>query len=416
MKWLAKYHSIIEGRQFISELERGPFRNWVHLHLFTNVGEGLSELENRIDYEFPLGKLGQVFARSQVQRKLNTVFPWRHERTWMDLSRHTEFADQPRLRIAVSGATGLIGSSLKLFLTTGGHTILTLDRKRGGDENSIYWNPRTGEIEGEKLENLDAVVHLAGRNIAGGRWTGAAKREILGSRVDGTQLLAKTIAGLKQPPEVFVSASAIGIYANSSDPVDETGAQGEGFLVEVCRAWEEAANPAREAGIRVVHPRIGNVISGRGGVLGKLLPFFRYGLGGRMGHGRQMMSWIQLDDLTAAIYRCIYDGRLSGPVNATTQAVTNQMFTDILGSVLRRPTLAFVPEVAVNLVFGQMGRELLLQGQHVEPDALRKVGFSPWFPDLESALRFETGKPFKHNPPFHPSPLPQSGTKGYLIS
>lgn len=414
--WLARHHSIVEGRQFIDEQDRGPFRKWTHLHVCTDKAAGQSELEDRIDYEFPLGKIGEVLGKSQVNWMLNTAFPWRHERTWIDLSRHAEFTNRPRLKVAITGASGMIGSNLKHFLTTGGHEVVTIERKRG-NANTIFWNPASGEIEAEKLEGIDAVIHLAGRNIAAGRWTESAKREILASRVLGTKLIAETIAKLKTPPKVLVSASAVGIYQDSTAPTDENGPQADTFLAEVCRAWESAANPARQAGIHVVHPRIGTVISGWGGVLGKLLPVFNFGLGGRLGSGNQMMSWIHLDDLIAVLYRAIFEDRLAGPINATTsKAVTNQEFTKTLGQVLSRPTLAFVPEFAVNTVFGQMGRELLLAGVNAQPKALDSVGFKPWFPDLESALRFETGKPFRHAPPFHPSPLPQSGRNGYLIS
>lgn len=416
MKWLAKHHSVIDGRQFIDEQERGPFRKWVHLHLCTDLPGGRSELEDRIDYEFPLGKIGQHFGQSQVNWMVNTAFPWRHERTWIDLSRHAEFAEHPRLKVAISGASGMIGSGLRHFLTTGGHEVVFIERRRT-TEQSVLWNPLKREIESEKLEGVDAVVHLAGRNIAAGRWTESAKREILDSRVQGTRLLAETIAALKRPPQVFVSASAVGIYPDSVEPQNETAKPGTSFLAAVVKAWEGAAEPARNAGIRVVHPRIGTVVSGWGGVLGRLLPIFKLGLGGRLGSGRQMMSWIHLDDLVAVLYRMLYDSTLQGPVNTTSgKAVSNQEFTKTLGHVLNRPTFAFVPEIAVNTAFGEMGRELLLASTHAVPDVLNRAGFQPWFGDLESALRFETGMPFRHMPPFHPAPLPQSGRNSYLIS
>ncbi|MCB9365854.1 MAG: TIGR01777 family protein [Calditrichaeota bacterium] len=415
-KWLARHHSIVEGRQFIDEQDRGPFRKWTHLHLCTDIGQGQSELEDRIDYEFPFGKLGEIFGNSQVQFMLNTSFPWRHERTWMDLSRHAEFADRPRLKVAISGATGLIGNQLKSFLTTGGHTVVTLDRRKSGRADSLNWNPAWGEIEAEKLEGLDAVVHLAGKSIADGRWSESVKKEILDSRVQGTTLLAETIARLKSPPKVFVSASAMGIYADSDQSVGEDGRLGTTFTAEVCKAWEASADAARKAGVRVVHPRISLVLSGWGGSLGKLVPLFKWGLGGKLGSGRQMMSWIQLDDLLAVLYRMLFDERLSGPVNCSSGAVTNLEFTRTLGHVLKRPTLAAVPEIAVKTVFGQMGQELLLSSLNLRPEALTRAGFQPWFADLESALRFETGKPYRHSLPFHPTPLPQSGQNGYLIS
>lgn len=415
-KWLARHHSIIEGRQFIDEQERGPFRRWVHTHLCTDREHGFSELEDRIEFEYPLGKIGEIFGKRQVYWLLNTAFPWRHERTWLDLSRHAEFAERPRLKVAITGTSGMIGKNLMHFLTTGGHTVIPIVRKQG-IPGTIYWNPSRGEIDSAGLEGVDAVVHLAGKSIADGRWTESNKREILASRTQGTTLIAETIAKLKQPPRVLISASAVGIYAESAAPLDEDGAQATGFLADVVRAWEVAAEPARAAGIRVVHPRIATVISGWGGMLGKLLPIFRVGLGGKVGSGNQLMSWIQLDDLLAVFYRMMYDERLDGPVNVSTnQVVTNQEFTKVLGRVLRRPTLATVPEIAVKIAFGQMGQELLLQGVSTRSAKLDRVGFVPWFPDLESALRFETGKPFRHSPPFHPTSLPQSGQNGYLIS
>lgn len=416
IKWLAKHHSIVQGKQFIDEQERGPFQKWIHTHLFTDAGPYRSELEDRIEYEYPFGSLGALLGRRQVHWLLNTSFPWRHERTWLDLTRHAEFADRPRRRVAITGSTGLVGRQMMHFLTTGGHTVLPLARNRG-QNGTVYWNPDRGEIDHDALEGVDAVIHLAGRNIAAGRWTDHSKREILHSRVQGTRLLAETLAQLKSPPKVLISASAVGIYADSHEPLGEDGLQGDGFLAEVVRAWEAAAEPARLAGIRVVHPRISTVISGWGGVLGRLLPVFKWCLGGKIGHGRQAMSWVHIDDLLAALYRMLFDDALSGPVNvASDRVVTNQEFTEILGNVLRQPTVAVVPETIVKFAFGQMGEELLLQGVRVRPEKLTASGFRPWFNDLEAALRFETGKPFNHQPPFHPTPLPQSGQNGYLIS
>lgn len=416
IKWLAKHHGLVEGQQFIDEQERGPFKKWIHRHIFTDTAPEQSQLEDRIEYEYPFGRVGELLGRRQVHWLVNTSFPWRHERTWMDLARHAEFADRPRMRIALSGSTGLVGKQLMNFLTTGGHSVLPLVRTRG-ESGTVYWNPDRGEIDRQALEGVDAVIHLAGRNIAAGRWTESSKREILDSRVKGTRILAETIAALQTPPRILVSASAVGIYAETQDALDENGPHGNGFLADVVRAWEAAADPARQAGIRVVHPRISTVISGWGGVLGRLLPVFKWGFGGRIGNGSQAMSWIQVDDLLAAIYKMLFDERLSGPVNVSSRrVVTNQEFTEALGKVLRRPTLATVPEPIVKLAFGQMGQELLLQGVRVKPAVLSSVGFVPWFTDLEAALRFETGKPFSHQPPFHPTPLPQSGQNGYLIS
>jgi uncharacterized protein (TIGR01777 family) len=326
-----------------------------------------------------------------VLRDLKRTFAWRHGRTARDLRRHARYPEAP-LTVAISGASGLVGGALSAFLTTGGHTVRRIVRRRERPTD-ILWDLAAGTIDRAALEGVDAVVHLAGESIAA-RWSEAKKKAIRTSRVRGTELLSQAITTLKRPPSVFVSASAIGYYGSrGEEPVDESSAPGSGFLAEVCQAWEAAAEPARAAGIRVVHPRIGMVIASAGGALKQLLLPFSIGLGGPVGSGRQGMSWIALDDLLGVILAAIRTPSLSGPVNAVAPgSLSNKAFGQTLGRVLRRPAFAPLPAFAVRTLFGAMGEELLLGGAYVRPKRLLDAGFVFDFADLASALRFELGR------------------------
>ena len=292
------------------------------------------------------------------------------------------------MKVAITGASGLVGSTVAALLRQQGHDVAALVR-RSPRENEIEWDPAAGSIESEKLEGIDAVVHLAGENIAEGRWNDAKKKRILDSRVGGTKLVSETLAGLNHKPSVFVSASAIGFYGDQRPaPVDETAERGEGFLAEVCQAWEDASQPAVDAGIRTVNLRIGVVLSSRGGALSKMLTPFKLCLGGIVGSGRQVWSWIAIDDLAAAIVHAINSDSLSGPVNATApNASTNAEFTKALGHVLGRPTIFPMPTFAARLAFGEMADALLLSSSRVKPARLLESNFEFKFPEIEPALR-----------------------------
>jgi len=297
-------------------------------------------------------------------------------------------------RIGITGASGLIGSSLAVYLESGGHRVDRLVRKRPGRKpTDIYWDPENGEIDEAALEGLHAFVHLAGESLAAGRWNNARKRAILESRTRGTRLVAETLAARKVRPGVLISASATGFYGDRGDEeLTEESEAGNGFLAEVCRAWEEATEPAREAGIRVVHLRTGMVLSGRGGALARMLIPFRLGLGGKIGGGGQQISWIGMEDLIEAICFLLQHDSISGPVNAVSpEPVANGEFTKTLGRVLRRPTILPLPSWAVSLLFGEMGRTVLLSSARVLPRRLEKEGFLFTFPSLEAALRHELG-------------------------
>jgi uncharacterized protein (TIGR01777 family) len=284
----------------------------------------------------------------------------------------------------------MLGSAFASVATTGGNEVARLLRRSAEAPDEIQWDPASGTIDAEALSGIDALVHLAGDNISEGRWTTAKKERIRASRVEGTRLIAETLAKLDPKPRVLVAASATGFYGDRGDDVlDENAKMGEGFLAEVCRDWEEATRPAADAGIRVVNLRIGIVLSRLGGALARMLTPFKLGLGGRIGSGGQYMSWISLDDAIGSIHHALICEQLSGPVNAVAPgAVTNREFTNTLGKVLRRPTIFPIPAIAAKLAFGEMADELLLSSTHVVPSKLTASQYEFRHPELERALRY----------------------------
>jgi uncharacterized protein (TIGR01777 family) len=292
-------------------------------------------------------------------------------------------------KIAVTGASGLVGSELVPTLERNGCEVLRLVRRSPRSEGEVRWDPDGGTIDREGLQGVTGVVHLAGDNVASGRWTEAKKARIRSSRVQGTALLARTLAGLSPKPRVLVSASAIGYYGvRGTEVLDETARRGSGFLASVCGEWEAAAEPARKAGIRVVHPRIGVVLAAEGGALAKMKMPFMLGVGGRIGDGSQYMSWITLEDLVSALVFGLEQDGLEGPVNFVSPTpVTNADFTAAMGRVLRRPTALPVPKFALRLGAGaEMANEMLIGGARVVPSALHVHGFRWEHTSVESAL------------------------------
>jgi hypothetical protein len=401
--WVAEHRDLEPGRRFVDVQTRGPFARWEHSHRFESEGPGSSILEDRIDYALPLGAAGRFLGGPFVRRKLERMFAYRHRVTAGDLEAHGRFAEAgaSSRRVALTGASGLVGSALAAYLSTGGHRVVRLVR-RDPDPGAaeIGWDPASGRIDRAGLEGLDAVVHLAGENIASGRWNEARKRRIRESRVRGTRLLAEALASLERPPRVLVSASAIGFYGDRGDErLLEESASGTGFLPEVCREWEAATGAAEDRGVRVVHLRIGIVLSPAGGALRAMLLPFRLGLGGKIGSGRQFLSWISLDDLVGAIHHSIETESLRGAVNAVApHPVTNGEFTRTLGRVLRRPTVLRVPAFAARLALGEMAQDLLLASMHAEPGRLAATGYRFRDPDLEGALRHLLGRPLSRAP------------------
>jgi uncharacterized protein (TIGR01777 family) len=301
--------------------------------------------------------------------------------------------EEEGLEVLVSGASGLLGSALVPALRNEGHQVRRLTRSGDSSEDTVRWDPSAGTIDAAGLEGVNAVVHLAGENIVG-RWTEAKKARIHDSRVQGTGLLAETLAGLSTPPEVMVSVSASGYYGDrGNELLTEESAPGNNFLAGLCQEWEASADPAREAGIRVVHPRVGIVLSAEGGALGTTLPIFKLGGGGRIGSGGQYWSWIAIDDVIGAILYTLTTDSLEGPVNVTVpDPPTNAEYTRTLGRILGRPTVFPLPAPVARLALGQVADELLLASQRIEPTRLKESSYSYRYPELEGALRHLLGK------------------------
>ena len=397
--WIAEHSGIEPGRQFLDTQLQGPFRQWVHTHSMQPASPMSSLLSDFVYYTPPFGAVGRLLADRFIQRNLERTFTYRHEVTSNDLAFHSLQAGKPEMKIAVGGSTGMVGSALVPFLTTGGHKVSALARAGSGnstasDISTIQWNPSEGTLDAADLEGHDAVVHLGGHNIASGRWTDRMKQVLKSSRVDSTALLSRTLATLSQPPKVFVCASAIGYYGHRDDELlTEQSPPGPRFISELCQAWEAATAPAAEAGIRVVNLRIGVVLSPAGGALKKMLLPFQLGGGGVIGSGRQWWSWITTDDLIRAILHCIQTESLSGPVNATSpDVITNREYTKTLGGVLRRPTILPMPAFIVRAAFGEMGEELMLGSTRCDCSRLTESGFEFSYPSLESALRHVLGR------------------------
>jgi uncharacterized protein (TIGR01777 family) len=293
------------------------------------------------------------------------------------------------VQVAITGASGLIGTALADLLRTEGHQVIPIVRHRPVATGEVAWEPSSGQIDAAALEGFDAVVHLAGEGIASHRWSAEQKQRIERSRVEGTELLSKTLAGLDAPPRVLLSASATGIYGDrGSEVFTEASPPAHTFLARVCQAWEAATTPASDAGVRVAHLRSGLVLTHRGGALSKLLPLFRLGLGGRLGSGRQFWSWISLEDEVRAI-RWLIDHEVSGPVNMVSPSpTTNAQMVRALAAALHRPAVLPIPAFGPRLVLGrELADELLFTSARVVPTALDSNGYTFRHPDLDSALQ-----------------------------
>ena len=396
LRWVAQHTDVEPGRGFTDVQRQGPFAKWEHTHRFLPEDASTSVLLDSIDYRLPLNAVSRFVAGPGVRRDLERVFAYRHRTTLNDLRRHAHYLERKAMNVLITGASGLVGSELIPFLRTGGHEVSALTRGAAASGDGPIWNPDDAYriVDPSALEGFDGVVHLAGESIASGRWTEARKERIRASRAVGTRALCEALAGLERKPSVLVSASAIGFYGDRGDEVlERDSAPGEGFLAEVCREWEEATEPARAAGIRVVNLRIGVVLSPKGGALQKMLTPFRMGVGGVVGSGDQYMSWISIDDLVGAIHHALMEDGVAGPVNAVApNPVTNREFTRTLGKVLSRPTIFPLPGFAAKLAMGEMAEELLLSSARVQPSGLQASGFEFAHPRLEQALRHVLGR------------------------
>lgn len=391
--WKLRHTAFEQDRLFRDEQESGPFRSWKHSHEFEPAGKG-TRLRDRIEWAPPAAPAATVFARPAVEREMKRMVAFRQRRLTHDLSRHAAAPADP-LTVAVTGSSGLVGAALRHFLTTGGHAVVSVVRRKPDPaRGEIAWDPMEGRIDREGLEGVDAVVHLAGESLAGNRWTPAKKQAIRRSRMAGTRVLVDAVNRLRRPPRVLVSASAVGFYGNrGNERVTEASRPGRGFLPDLCREWEAEAAKAERSGVRVVLLRTGLVLSPAGGALGSMLLPFKLGVGGRLGTGRQFVSWIDHDDLLGLVLHAVTTPSLRGPVNATApHPVSNATFATALGRTLGRPSLVPAPSLAVKAMFGEMGQALLLHGARVLPGAAQQSGFRFHFEGVEESLAFQLGR------------------------
>lgn len=373
--------------RFVDQQVAGPWRTWRHEHTISPAGEGRSVVHDRLLVELPRGleRLAPL-AEARVRR----VLAFRDRQLQDDLAFHARFAEVPRRTIAITGATGLIGTQLTALLESGGHTVLRMRRSRPVGPGEIFWDPATGRLDPADLEGVDVVVNLAGRSI-GSRWSAGVRREIRSSRVRGTALLARTLARMEGGPAALIQASAIGIYGprRPGELLTEADPGGEGFLAELVRDWEGATRAAADGGVRVAALRTGLVLSDGGGPLLPQLPLFLAGAGGRLGAPEARVSWIALDDVVRAFAHAALEESVEGPLNAVApHPVTAQELARTLGKVLHRPALLPVPGFGPRLVLGAEATDQLIRTDQAVSDArLAASGFVPAHPRLEGALR-----------------------------
>lgn len=393
--WLVEHRDYNEDREFRDVALNGPFAEWQHTHRVILEGAAECRLIDEINYRLPGGPLGQLLGGAMAQRQLERMFAFRHARLREDLQLTAIYGAVRPMRFLLSGASGLVGQALIPFLRSQGHEVVCLVRRAPKNESEVYWNPATGELDHHKLRAIDAVIHLAGANLAEGRWTTARRDAIWNSRIDGTNTLVRAMEQLRHRPFVFVSASGVGFYGDrGEEELDERSSRGTGFLAELCDAWEAEADAVGELGIRPVLMRTGMVLTPAGGALKKMLPLFKSGLGGRFGSGKQWVSWISIDDLIGAYYHAVLDQRCVHEVNAVSpEPVTNGEFAATLAKVLKRPALLPVPAAALRGALGaQMANEVLLGSTKVVPQRLFESHYNFRHEHLEETLRFLLGR------------------------
>lgn len=384
-KWVLQHTECIFGEYFVDQQVEGPLHFWRHVHKMLPEGEH-SVLVDEIEFSSRLASL--PWAHSRIMRELVKVFRWRQARLAGDLAAYARYP-RTKMRILVSGASGLLGTNLVSFLRAGGHEVARLVRRPSRAPDAILWNPENGTVSPEALEGFNAIIHLAGTNIAGKRWSSSRKKELFQSRCRDTWLLAHALSHLKTPPAVFISASAVGFYGDRGESeLSEESEAGKGFLADLCQHWERTSEVLEECGARVVHTRLGAVIAPEGGMLQRLLPLFRLGLGAVLGKGDQWMSWIAIDDAVDAFYHVLMTPLLRGAVNFTApQSIRNREFGQSLAKACNRPFFLRLPAPLLRVALGEMADELLLASARALPNKLTKTGFVFRNPDLNSALK-----------------------------
>ncbi len=395
LQWIARHKGYNPPHAFEDDMIKGPFKSWHHVHAFVENDDGTCRVEDTVNFSVPLGALGRLVAGRSIHKRIHRMFTARGNRLTRDIARHKEFKHLPRKKILIAGSSGLIGRQLVAFLDTGGHEVWRLVRrtpKKGAQE--LQWDPANGTLDASSVEGFDAVIHLGGAGIGDKRWSKARMKLIKTSRTESTALLAKTLASLKKKPEVFLVASAIGFYGNRGDEeLTEASSPGEGYLSETCIAWEAAAQPAKDAGIRTLHSRTaGIVLDATGGGLGTMLLPAKMGAGGPIGRGKQWLSWISMDDEIYAMHHLLMTEACEGAYNlAAPEAVRQKKFAKVLGKVLRRPAFIPTPPFGVWILFGKMGVTLTTDSGRVAPTRLQELGYRFEHSTLEPALRDTLG-------------------------
>ncbi len=403
LRWIAQHEHYVDGVSFTDRQIKGPFAHWVHTHTVRPITDSTSELTDHIEYRLPMGPLGALIGGKKIERDLRRMFAFRHERTRLDTLRHERFAHLPRLKIGITGSSGLIGRNLCAYLMNAGHAVVRLARPgRANLAHDPGLPTEVREVDLSKpspalqnaLTDLDALVHLAGEPIADGRWTPARLQAITDSRVRTTRAIAGVLSTMPGRVRTFLVASGIAGYdtRGSENPADERSSYGaQTTLGQIARAWEAASDPARVDGRRVVNLRIGIVLAHTGGALPRLLAPFKLGLGGTIGDGPQRWSTISLDDTLGAIEHALHTAELHGPVNLVSpQPITAREFAKTLGGLSRRPAFVRVPAGLVRTLAGGISDELL-RDRAVAPAKLLESGFTFAHPTVESALRMELG-------------------------
>ena len=412
VKWVTKHGYVVPSEQFVDHQESGPFAYWRHAHLFSARASGGSRLTDEIDFELKGGTLGERLSLGFVKSQLERAFTYRHRITGQDLLLHKHYnLSNVSLRIAISGSSGLIGSALAAFLSSGGHKVLRLVRRRSTRRGDVYWNPATGEIDRASLEGIDVIINLAGDSALAWRYDAGKQERIMRSRLDSTRLLAQTLSTLENPPSVFLSASGTSVYGShgSLAVTEASSLKSGGFLSSVAKEWEAAAAPAMKAGVRTVYLRFGAVLSPRGGILKKILPLFQSGFGGSVSQSEQWVSWISLDDVLGAVYHVMMS-TAAGAVNLVApHPVSAEAFASTLARVLRRPAFLRVPKKFVKPVVGDVAEEVLFESVRAHPEYLSSSGYRFLYPTLEGTLRHLLGKK-------PPSKLDLSAISGDAVS
>lgn len=399
LPWVAQHFDHDPPRQFSDRQLSGPFGSWTHTHRFYESPDGQSELDDSIAYAPPGGALGSTLLGRKLANDLDRLFWFRHERTRLDLLRHAHCPTP--LTIAIAGSSGMIGSALAAFLSTGGHRVIRLVRKApvpnpiDGIEQR-YWNPASNDISPGTLAGVDAVVNLCGANIAASRWTSRRKAALLASRLAPTATLASAIASLPSAdrPRVLLNASGAHAYGNrGEEPLTEASERGDGFLASLVRQWESKTRPAQAAGVRTVHLRFGVVLGATGGALRSLLWPTHLGLAGPIGTGRQWWPWIGLDDAVGAIHFLLLRDAIEGPVNVCApNAATCNDVASAIADAMRRPSVLGLPASVARAILGrEMADEALLASTRAEPERLSEAGFRWQHPTLSAAVAWELG-------------------------